>query len=92
MNKVRIEEVALLIGVSSQTLNNWYRWKRLHPEHDLAKLLPEYEQSSPRQVRLWDRADIWQLVEFKNTIPRGRNGVLGEITQKARRKKKKENK
>ena len=45
--KLRIEEVALLVGTSTQTINNWYRFKALHPENDLAQKLPDYEQSGP---------------------------------------------
>lgn len=87
---LRIEEVALLVGVSSQTINNWYRWKKLHPDDDYAKILPEFEQTGPRQMRLWKKSDLWAFVEFKNVIPHGRNGVLGEVTQrKSRRNKKK---
>lgn len=85
---LRIEEVALLVGTSTQTINNWYRWKKLHPDHDLAKLLPDYQQEGPRQMRFWKKSDIWTLTEFKNTIPHGRNGVLGEITQKQYRRNK----
>lgn len=86
---LRIEEVALLVGTSTQTINNWYRWKRLHPDHELAKLLPDYIQENPRQMRYWKKSDIWTLTEFKNTIPHGRNGILGEITQKQYQKTKK---
>lgn len=82
---LRAEEVALLVGVSTQTLNNWYRWKRLNPEHPLAALLPDFIQSNPRQTRYWRKSDIWNVAQFKNTIPHGRNGILGEVTQ--RRKK-----
>jgi hypothetical protein len=82
---LRIEEVALLVNTSTQTINNWYRWKKLHPEHSLAKLLPDYIQSGPRQTRYWKRTDVWSIAEFKNNIPHGRNGILGEITQKSSR-------
>jgi hypothetical protein len=83
---LRIEEVALLVGTSTQTINNWYRWKKTNPEHPLAKLLPDYNQDGDRQMRLWKNSDIWSIVEFKNTIPHGRNGILGDITQKRTRK------
>ena len=79
---LRIEEVALLVGVSTQTLNIWYRWKKHNPENEYAKMLPEFQQSGPRQMRLWKRSDIWALVEFKNSIPHGCKGILGDITQR----------
>lgn len=83
---LRIEELALLTDTSTQTINNWYRWKRLHPEHEYAKLLPDYVQSGPRQKRYWHKSDIWLITQFKNSIPHGRNGILGDVTQKAHRK------
>lgn len=78
---IRIEEVALLIQSSVQTINNWYRWKKLNPNHELAKLLPDYIQSGSRQTRYWKKSDIIALTIFKNSIPHGRNGILGDITQ-----------
>jgi predicted DNA-binding transcriptional regulator AlpA len=84
---LRIEEVALLVGASTQTINNWYRWKKTNPEHELAKLLPDYIQNGSRQIRFWKKSDIWGIVEFKNSIPHGRNGILGEITQTQYRRK-----
>ena len=78
---LKIEEVAMMIGVSSQTINNWYRFKKLHPENELASILPDFYQEKPRQIRYWQKSDIWALVEFKNKLPHGRNGILGEVTQ-----------
>ena len=86
---LRIEEVALLVNTSTQTINNWYRWKKLNPNHELAKLLPDYIQEGPRQTRYWKKADVWTIAEFKSSIPHGRNGILGEITQKSARANKK---
>lgn len=83
---LRIEEVALLVGASTQTINNWYRWKKLNPGHPLAKLLPDYTQEGIRQMRFWKKSDVWAIVEFKNSIPHGRNGILGDITQRRNRK------
>jgi len=85
---LRIEEVALLIGSSAQSINNWYRWKKINPEHELAKLLPDYIQEGPRQIRFWKKSDVWSITEFKNSIPHGRNGILGDITQKKSRREK----
>lgn len=89
---LRIEEVALLVGCSTQTINNWYRWKKIHPEHELAKLLPDYMQENPRQIRYWNKSAIWSLAEFKNTIPHGKKGILGDITQKRTRRAKEDEK
>ena len=84
--KLRIEEVAMLIGSSVQSINNWYRFKKNNPENELCMLLPEFEQTGERQTRYWNSDDIWKLIEFKNAIPHGRNGVMGSVTQKYCRK------
>ena len=89
---ITVSELAVLVGCSPNTIDYWYRWKRLHPEHEYAKLLPDYTQIGSRQVRLWKPSDAWALVEFKSKIPRGRGGFLGDATQGYWRKKQKEKK
>ena len=79
---IRAEEVALTVGISVQTINTWYVWKFNNPNHELADLLPDFIQENPRQIRYWRYGDIWKLIEFKKTIPHGRNGILGSVTQK----------
>lgn len=81
-NKLKIEEVAILIGASVQTINVWYRYKALHPESEYAMKLPEFIREGAVKQRFWYRDDIWKLIDFKNSIPHGRNGILGEVTQK----------
>ena len=80
--KLKIYEVAMLVGVSYRTIENWYMWKRKNPEHELAKLIPNFHQDGERQTRYWKQSDIPKLIEFKNSIPHGRNGILGSVTQK----------
>lgn len=84
---VKIEELAVMISTSVQTINNWYRWKALHPESEFAELLPDYIQEGNRRTRYWKTSDAWKLIVFKTTIPHGRNGILGDITQTKGRKK-----
>lgn len=79
---LKVEEVALSIGVSVKTVNNWYAFKRDNPDNDYAKLLPEFEQEHSRATRYWHKEDIWKLMNFKHTLPTGRGGVMGSITQK----------
>jgi hypothetical protein len=79
---LKIEEVALLLDVSTQTLNIWYKWARENPDNTLAKLIPKYQQSGARQTRYWTQSDVWKLLEFKNQLPRGRGGIMGDITQR----------
>lgn len=80
--KLKIYEVAMLVGVSYRTIENWYMWKRKNPKHKLAKLIPDFQQDGERQTRYWKQSDIPKLIEFKNSIPHGRNGILGDVTQK----------
>ena len=82
MGKIKIEERAMRIDSSVQTINNWYKWKRLNPDNELASLLPEYIQDGARQTRYWNTEDIWKMIEFKQHIIRGRNGVMGDVTQR----------
>ena len=86
---LNVSEVSVIVGSSIQTISSWYRWKDLHPEHELAKLIPTYTRVGNRRTRYWTMEDVWKLVDFKNAIPQGRNGVMGEITQKYVKKKEK---
>lgn len=79
---LRIEEVAIIIGSSSKSINNWYWFRRENPDNEYAKMLPDFIQEGARQTRYWRESDIWKLIEFKNAIPQGRNGIMGSVTQK----------
>lgn len=83
VQRLRIEEVAIRIGVSVNTVNSWYRFKKQNPDDEYAKMLPDYTQEGgDRSVRYWTEQDIDKLLEFKNKRPTGRNGVMGIVTQK----------
>lgn len=84
------QEVSTLIGCYVGTLSQWYKWAKLHPEHELAQLLPKYQQESPYQKRLWKQSDVYHLIEFRQKLPNGRGGVMGDVTQQYKRKNKKE--
>lgn len=86
-----VQEVAMMINSSIQTIGSWYRWKNLHPESELASIIPDYTRIGNKHTRYWTQEDIWKLLEFKQSIPQGRNGVMGEVTQKYVKKKPKEN-
>lgn len=90
--RLKINEVALLLDISTKTIDNWYMWKRKNKEHKLAKLLPDFHPEGNRQTRYWKMMDIPKLIEFKNTIPHGRNGILGDVTQKYGKKENKNDK
>ena len=81
-DKLRIEEVALFLGVSVETINIWYRFKRQHPDNEYAQMLPDYTQDTGRSARYWNSSDIDKLLAFKNARPAGRNGAMGAVTQK----------
>lgn len=74
-------ETALMVGISVQTLASWYRWKALHPDHQLAALLPDFTRIGNRRTRYWTQENIWSLIEFRQSIPRGKNGIMGDVTQ-----------
>lgn len=80
------QEVALLINRYPSTLTLWYKWKRENPDHELAKLLPEYIQEHPRSKRLWKASDVYKLIEFEKNIVVGRKGVMGSVTQRYQKK------
>lgn len=87
-NLLKIEEVAVVLGVSVKTLNNWYAYKKQCPEEKLSKILPDFIQCGVRQTRFWKKEDLWKIIEFQKRIPKGRNGVLGCVTQKYYKKEK----
>lgn len=77
---MRIEEVATRIGVSLQTLNRWYKFKRENPNHELSTLLPEYrkERTIRGWARIWSEDDVWKLAQFKLNVKGGRTGQMGK--------------
>lgn len=77
-----LEEVALTIGVSIYTINVWYKFKRTNPENEIAQMLPDYVQNGGRQKRYWKESEIYKFLQFKENLPHGRNGIMGEVTQK----------
>lgn len=83
--RLTINEVAMLIGVSAKTIENWYMWKRRNPDHELAMLLPDYKQTGARQTRYWDTDDVPRIKSFKERLPRGRGGLMGEVTNRERK-------
>ena len=79
---LRIEEVAVLCGVSVQTINNWYKFKRENPTNEYAQLLPAFETIGEHNQRFWDKADVNAIIAFKNKMPKGCKGVMGSVTQR----------
>ena len=78
--RYKIEEVAMMIGVSTQTLNRWYKFKRDNPEHEFSIKLPDYDRVSAYNgiVRLWPQEAVWKLIEIKQSVKTGRTGIMGK--------------
>lgn len=85
---LRIEEVAVQVGCSIYTINNWYKFKKEEPNDDLSKLLPNYYQANLTSPRLWKEEDIEKLKEFQSKRTLGRYGKMGKVTQKYYKKEK----
>ena len=81
---LRVEEVAIILQVSVNTINAWYRFRAQEPDNEFAKMLPDFvrEGTSERSARLWKQADIKKFLKFQECRPMGRNGVMGKVTQK----------
>lgn len=79
--RIKIEEMALAVGVSSKTIRNWYKFKRENPTHELSKMLPDIERDNLRKTMLWKQSDVWKLIQFKEKLPTGRAGIMGSVTQ-----------
>ena len=84
---LKVQEVACILGCSVQTINYWYAFKRAKPRNKYAKMLPDFIQDGARQCRYWKQDDIWKLIEFQKQLPKGKNGILGCVTQKYVKKK-----
>lgn len=79
-------EVAMIAGCSVPMLNMWYKWRDLHPDNEIAKILPDYERvgSKTRGKRVWKYSEVHRVAEFRKHVPKGRGGFMAEVTQKYR--------
>ena len=77
---MKVEEVAVRLGVSVQTLNRWYKFKKNNPDSEISEKIPAYtiKKTSSGFVRLWQDDDVWKLVEFKTQLKSGRTGKMGK--------------
>lgn len=75
-------QVCYVLNIANKTLNNWYRWyydDSITKPKDFPKL-PDYIQTHERGPRYWTKDDIPKLRAFQEWIPKGRNGVMGDIS------------
>lgn len=84
---LNINAVAQLVGVTPLTINHWYKFKKENPEHELAKMLPDYSQAYATAPRLWSYGAIRELIKFKETRPLGCGGQMGSVTKRYYKKK-----
>jgi len=89
MKKYSAKAVADKLNCKVSTINLWYAFKKENSTEDskyysYAKMLPEYTRGSkgPRGTRYWTEEDIEKLREFQQSIPHGRNGILGDVTKR----------
>lgn len=92
MEYLTAQQVVIMLGISENTLNFWYRFKREHPENEIAQLLPEYTKESEKSKRYWKRSDLDKLIKFQKSLPKGRNGIMGGITQRYKKEEPKNGK
>lgn len=78
---INATQICALCDISIYTLNNWYRFKQNDPDNQYAKMLPEFTKAPGKTTRLWKTEDVAALLTFKATIPHGRKGILGDVTQ-----------
>ena len=70
--------VCTKLGVSTQTLSNWYRYQRSGVNKGDLPVLPAYHQDNIHAVRLWSLDDVDKLTDFKQKLGRGRGGKMGD--------------
>lgn len=77
---MKVEEVAVRLGVSVQTINRWYKFKKENPDSEVSKNIPDFitEKTSSGIIRLWQDDDVWKLVQFRTQIKPGRAGKMGK--------------
>lgn len=91
MELLTAQQVVVMLGISENTLNFWYRFKREHPENEIAQMLPDYTKENEKSKRYWKRTDLDKLIKFQNSLPKGRNGIMGGITQRYNKKEEPKN-
>lgn len=83
-NNLSASKVAQQLDISTYTLTNWYKWQETcrTPEHDFLPVLPQYQQRSTKGIRYWKQEDIPIIQQFKDSLPKGRGGVMGNYNAK----------
>lgn len=83
MKLLTATKVAQHLDISVVTLNNWYKWydNPQYQKPENTPNLPAYSRrSGVRSPRYWREEDLLQLEVFKVWLPKGRGGVMGEVS------------
>lgn len=86
---IGIDEIYMKTGIHPNTINTWYRW---YDNDSIEKPscvphLPVYQQFEKRGKRFWREDDIKFILEFKKWVPKGRAGLMGNVSQTRKCKK-----
>lgn len=79
-NYLRINRVALILGISDHTIRRWYKWwESKEFEHPEGLELPPYYHMDRRGTKYFKKEDIPKLMEFKKKISTTHKGVMSEF-------------
>ena len=86
MPKLTASQVAAKVGVTAYTIKRWYDCIEKAPMDYLQKLvkegmpvLPKFETVGSMGWRYWEESDIPALIEFKNWVPKTKNGIFKKL-------------
>jgi hypothetical protein len=79
-------KVAQHLDISVTTLTNWYKWYdesiRTNTLPSTTPPLPAYLQKTERGPRQWYLQDLPMLESFQKWIPKGRGGLMGDVSSR----------
>lgn len=84
-DEITATQVCYLLNIHFRTLGMWYTYIQQTPPEKLPKDcpgLPPYRQDKPRGKRYWKVSDVHQLYRFQQWVPKGKAGVMGEVSRK----------
>lgn len=87
MNETKLysaNEVCEILGISTFTLTNWYRWEKMQIRDGIISEgrlpVPQRLKNCKGVPRRWTAKDVEALKEFKKNIVVGRLGVFGRYS------------
>lgn len=82
-----INKISQLLDISQNTIGNWYKWYNKNKSEKIPEL-PSYYQKGVKGQRFWKESDIPKLIVFRDWVPKGRGGLMGDLNCKYYRRKK----